>query len=117
MTLEADIQGSSGALTGSEVSQPKFEYTGLLITSKTSQYLLFLDTETYKQHLFTASFFIIVISSARLLYTFIFCESYPNLPWQISGFMLFLNVILFYAWGKEYLSLYVGLDKIDLDKI
>ena len=79
--------------------------------------LLLLDAETYKQHLFTASFLVIVISSARLLYTFIFCESYPNSPWQISGFMLCLNVMLLYVGGKEYFSLYVGLDKIDLDKI
>ena len=90
---------------------------GFPIVCKKHKCLLSLDTEIYKQHVFTASLLFVVISSARLLYLFSFYESYPNMPWQVSGFMLFLNAMLFYAWGKEYLSLYVGLDKIDLDKI
>ena len=72
---------------------------------------------TYKQEAFTFSLLFLMISSTRLIFIIIFCENYPNAPWMVSGVMLFINGALFYSWGKEYVSLYVGLDKIDLDTI
>ena len=58
-----------------------------------------------------------LILNARLLHLLIFSESYPNAAWQVAIFMLIFNVIFIYTRGRAYLSLYVGLDKIDLDKI
>ena len=76
-----------------------------------------LDTEIYKQKVFTATLLAILASGARLLYLFSFFGTYPSVPWQVIGFMLFSCILFFAILGKEYLSLYVGLDKIDLDKI
>ena len=78
-------------------------------------YNLYLGNVTYKQEAFTFSLLFVVISSTRLIYMIIFYKNFPNSPWLVSGVMLFINATLFYSWGKEYLLLYVGLDKIDFD--
>ena len=67
--------------------------------------------------MFTATLLTLLVSGARLLYLIYFFENYPHVPWQVSGFMLFSYMIFISILGKEYMALYVGLDKIDLDKI